>query len=72
MTANLNLNIDKNLIKITQVASAIGKKYDQRQTLIGLGLNKINKAVILEDSLSIRGMVKKVQHLLKIENANLG
>lgn len=57
-----------NNIKITQVKSAIGRKYDQRLTLVGLGLNKINKSVILENTNSIKGMVKKVKHLLKIEN----
>ncbi len=57
-----------NNIKITQVKSAIGRKYDQRLTLVGLGLNKINKSVILENTNSIKGMVEKVKHLLKIEN----
>lgn len=57
-----------NNIKITQVKSAIGRKYDQRLTLFGLGLNKINKSVILENTNSIKGMVEKVKHLLKIEN----
>ncbi|WP_341787594.1 50S ribosomal protein L30 [Rickettsia endosymbiont of Cantharis rufa] len=55
-------------IKITQVKSAIGCKYDQRSTLVGLGLNKINKTVTLENTNSIKGMVEKVKHLLKIEN----
>ena len=57
-----------NNIKITQVKSSIGRKYDQRLTLVGLGLNKINKTVILENTNSIKGMIKKVKHLLKIEN----
>ncbi|WP_218461038.1 50S ribosomal protein L30 [Rickettsia sp. TH2014] len=57
-----------NNIKITQIKSAIGRKYDQRLTLVGLGLNKINKSVILENTNSIKGMVEKVKHLLKIEN----
>ncbi|MFV0251636.1 MAG: 50S ribosomal protein L30 [Rickettsia aeschlimannii] len=55
-------------IKITQVQSAIGRKYNQRLILVGLGLNKINKSVILANTNSIKGMVEKVKHLLKIEN----
>ncbi|ADE30184.1 50S ribosomal protein L30 [Rickettsia prowazekii] len=62
------MNNKINNIKITQIKSAIGCKYDQRFTLIGLGLNKINKSVILKNTNSIRGMVEKVKHLLKIEN----
>jgi large subunit ribosomal protein L30 len=54
-------------IKIKQIASAIGRPEKQRATLIGLGLNKMNKEVILEDTPSIRGMIAKVAHLVKIE-----
>ena len=54
-------------IKIVQIGSAIGRKYDQEQTLIGLGLNKMHRNSILEDSPSIRGMIKKVGHLVKFE-----
>ena len=53
-------------IKIVQVHSPIGRKSDQRKTLVGLGLNKINRTSILEDTPSIRGMVSKVKHLVKI------
>ncbi|ABE05125.1 50S ribosomal protein L30 [Rickettsia sp. MEAM1 (Bemisia tabaci)] len=62
---------NKNLIndvKVTQVKSSIGRKYDQKLTLIGLGLNKINKSVVLKNTDSVQGMLKKVEHLLKIEN----
>lgn len=62
------MNNKINNIKITQVHSAIGRKYDQRLILVGLGLNKINKSVILANTNSIKGMVEKVKHLLKIEN----
>lgn len=62
-----NKNLINN-IKITQVKSSIGRKYDQKLTLIGLGLNKINKSVVLKNTDSIKGMLKKVGHLLKIEN----
>jgi len=55
-------------IKVVQVASHIGRRPDQRQTLIGLGLNKMHKERILEDTNSIRGMINKVRHLVKFEN----
>ena len=57
----------KKTIKVTQIASSIGKPQDQRATLIGLGLNKLNKVSVLEDTPSIRGMIRKVQHLVKVE-----
>ena len=53
-------------IKIVQVHSPIGRKSDQRKTLVGLGLNKINRTSLLEDTPSVRGMVSKVKHLVKI------
>ena len=57
----------KKTIKVAQIASPIGKPKDQRATLIGLGLNKLNKVSVLEDTPSVRGMIKKVQHLVKVE-----
>ncbi|MBE6451383.1 MAG: 50S ribosomal protein L30 [Alphaproteobacteria bacterium] len=57
----------KKTIKVTQVVSPIGKPKDQRATLIGLGLNKMNRTVVLEDTPSIRGMISKVSHLVKVE-----
>ncbi|MDP6603751.1 MAG: 50S ribosomal protein L30 [Rhodospirillales bacterium] len=54
-------------IRVTQVKSAIGRKGDQRATLIGLGLNKINRTRELEDTPSVRGMIKKVRHLISVE-----
>jgi large subunit ribosomal protein L30 len=54
-------------LKVTQVRSGIGKPQDQRQTLAGLGLKKLRKTVELEDTPSIRGMVKKVIHLVDVE-----
>lgn len=54
-------------IKVTQIASPIGKPKDQRATLIGLGLNKMNRTSVLEDTPSIRGMIRKVSHLVKVE-----
>ena len=56
----------KNKITVKQIASAIGRKKDQRATLIGLGLNKINRVKVLEDTQSIRGMINKVSHLVMV------
>ncbi len=56
-------------IKVTQIGSPIARKHDQRETLIGLGLNKINRTRVLEDTPAIRGMVTKVAHLVKVEAA---
>ena len=49
---------------VKQIKSAIGRKSYQRKTLIGLGLNKMNKEKTLEDTPSIRGMIEKVKHLV--------
>lgn len=57
----------KSQIKLVQIASPIGRKSDQRQTLIGLGLNKMHKTSVLNDTDAIRGMVNKVKHLLNVE-----
>ena len=53
--------------RVTQVRSAIWRNPGQRETLIGLGLNKLNKSSVLEDTPSIRGMVEKVKHLVRVE-----
>ena len=52
---------------VKQVKSAIGRQGYQRKTLIGLGLNKINKERELDDTPSIRGMIEKVKHLVVIK-----
>ncbi len=54
-------------VKVTQTKSPIGRRKDQRATLIGLGLNKMNKTSELEDTPSVRGMIEKVKHLIRIE-----
>jgi large subunit ribosomal protein L30 len=54
-------------IKVTQIGSPIGRKHDQRETLIGLGLNKLHRTRELPDTPAIRGMIDKVAHLLRIE-----
>ena len=53
-------------ITIRQIGSPIRRKSDQRATLIGLGLNKMNRTRTLEDTPSVRGMIAKVHHLLEI------
>lgn len=57
----------KNTIRVTQTGSPIGRPNDQRETLKGLGLNKLNRTRELEDTPAIRGMVNKVKHLVRIE-----
>ena len=57
----------KSTVRVTQIKSAIGRKLDQRQTLTGLGLNKIGRTRDLEDTPSVRGMINKVRHLVHVE-----
>ena len=56
-------------LRITWVKSAIGYADDQARTLKALGLRRLNQSVIQEDSLPIRGMVVKVRHLVRVEEA---
>ncbi len=51
-------------LRITQVKSMIGRPEAQRKVLRGMGLGKINRTVVLEDTPEIRGMVRKVVHLV--------
>ena len=53
-------------IKINQIASSLRRQPIQKKNLIGLGLNKVNKVVELEDTPSIRGMINKVDHLIDV------
>ncbi len=57
----------KKTVKLVQVASALGRKPGQKETLIGLGLNKIRRTSELEDTPAVRGMIRKVAHLIKVE-----
>jgi large subunit ribosomal protein L30 len=54
-------------IRVTQIASGNGQKPGQQATLIGLGLNKISKSREYNDTLEVRGMIKKVAHLVRVE-----
>ncbi|GAA0577639.1 50S ribosomal protein L30 [Caenispirillum bisanense] len=56
-------------VKVTQIGSPIGRRQDQRATLVGLGLNKMHRTSVLEDTPSVRGMIAKVAHLIKVESA---
>ncbi len=53
-------------LKITQTGSPIRRTPDQRRTLIGLGLNKMHKTVELDDTPEVRGMIRKVQHMVSV------
>ena len=61
--------MSKKKLIIRQVRSPIGRTDVQRKTLIGLGLNKINRVSELEDTASVRGMINRVNHLVKVESA---
>ena len=54
-------------LRVTQIGSPIGRRKDQRQTLVGLGLNKMHRTRELEDTPSVRGMIEKISHLVRIE-----
>jgi large subunit ribosomal protein L30 len=58
----------KKTVKVTQLGSPIGRKPGQRETLIGLGLNKRHRTRELEDTPSVRGMIRKVAHLVRVED----
>ena len=56
-------------VKVTQIGSPIGRKKDQRATLVGLGLNKMHRTRELEDTAAVRGMINKVRHLVRVEES---
>ena len=58
----------KKTIRVTQTGSPIGRQRKQRQTLIGLGLNKMHRTRELEDTPAVRGMANKIWHLVRIED----
>lgn len=57
-------------LSITWIKSGIGYEKDQKRTLKALGFHRLNQSVIHEDSLAIRGMINKVRHLVKVEEAS--
>ena len=60
----------KKTVTVTQTGSPIGRPKDQRETLKGLGLNKMNRTRTLEDTPSVRGMINKVAHLVRVVEAD--
>jgi large subunit ribosomal protein L30 len=56
---------DKNIV-VEQTGSPIRRHFDQRQTLTGLGLNKLGRRSTLQDTPAVRGMIAKVQHLVRV------
>jgi large subunit ribosomal protein L30 len=54
-------------VKVTQIASPAGRLANQRATLIGLGLNRIRRSRVLEDTPAVRGMIARVRHLIRVE-----
>jgi len=56
----------KKTLKVRQTGSPIRRPQDQRATLTGLGLNKIGRVRELEDTPSIRGMIRKISHMVEI------
>ena len=53
-------------IKVKQISSSVRRQPYQKKNLIGVGLNKLNKTVELDDTPSIRGMINKVSHLVEV------
>ena len=53
-------------VTVRQIASPIRRKSDQRATLVGLGLNRIGRTAVLQDTPSVRGMIAKVSHMVEV------
>ena len=64
------MNAAKKTLTVRQTRSPIGRRSDQRATLIGLGLNKMHRRRELEDTPSVRGMINKVKHLVEVEETS--
>lgn len=56
-------------LKVTLVKSGIGYNEKQKKTLLGLGLRKMNRPKVLKDTPEIRGMIARVSHLIRVEEA---
>jgi large subunit ribosomal protein L30 len=56
----------KKTLTVVQTGSPIGRRRDQEETLKGLGLNKRHRRRVLEDTPAVRGMIRKVQHLVAV------
>lgn len=62
--------VPEKAVKVTQIGSPIGREDYQRATLRGLGLNKMHRTRVLEDTPAVRGMIERVKHLVRIEPAS--
>ena len=60
------MNNNSKKVKVEQIGSPIRRRHDQRETLIGLGLNKLGRTTELPDNASTRGMIAKVAHLVRV------
>jgi large subunit ribosomal protein L30 len=58
--------MDGKKLTVVQTGSPIGRRPDQRATLKGLGLNKLHRRRVLEDTPAVRGMINKVNHLVRV------
>ena len=61
--------MSKKTLNVTQVVSEIGYDRRQRATLVGLGIRRLHQTVKLEDTNDVRGMLRAVRHLVKVEEA---
>ena len=59
----------KQIVRVTQIGSPIGRRKDQRATLVGLGLNKMHRTRELEDTPAVRGMINKISHLVRVDES---
>lgn len=59
----------KGTLTVTQIGSPIGRDKSQRAALTGLGLNKMHRSRVLEDTPAVRGMINKVHHLVRVDEA---
>jgi large subunit ribosomal protein L30 len=57
---------DKGRVTVEQIGSPIGRRRDQEATLAGLGLNRLHRRRVLEDTPAVRGMIRKVRHLVRV------
>ncbi len=56
----------KNTVTVQQIGSPLRRAKEQRATLIGLGLNKMNRQATLEDTPAVRGMIRKISHMVRV------
>ena len=58
--------VKKSTVTVEQIGSPLRRPSDQRATLVGLGLNKMHRRSTLEDTPAVRGMIRKVHHLVRV------